>query len=198
MSNKRMFSWGTWPVAMVLLLCATLRIHAQSASGTGSHEVDLAFTYDVARQNGTPGPTFWQQGGAAELSATFYRGWGAAMLLSGGIAHNANNSGVDVKTINIVFGPRYTFTRGKWAVFGEGLIGESNGFGGVYPSSRGALAAFDTFALQAGGGVDFRLSRHVAVRPLQAYWLRTEFPNATTNIQNGMEIGAGIVLRLQR
>jgi hypothetical protein len=54
---------------------------------------------------------------------------------------------------------------------------------------------FDTFALQVGGGVDLRLSPHFAIRPLQADWLRTQFPNGATNVQNDLRLGAEIVFR---
>ena len=48
---------------------------------------------------------------------------------------------------------------------------------------------------QAGGGLDYRLSQHVAVRAVEAAWQHTQLPNGTNNIQNDLLLGAGIVVR---
>jgi hypothetical protein len=47
-----------------------------------------------------------------------------------------------------------------------------------------------------GGGVDIGLSPHFALRVFQADWLRTQFPNADTNVQNNFRVAAGIVFRI--
>ncbi|HEY4357149.1 MAG TPA: hypothetical protein VGN16_15475 [Acidobacteriaceae bacterium] len=160
------------------------------------HEVDLSLTYDAFRQNGTPGPSFWQSGGSVDLNAQIHRGLGAEVLFTAATAKNANNSGVDVNTMNVVFGPRYTFTYNKKAaVFGDVLFGETHGFHGVYPSTSGATSSANSFALMAGGGMDVRLAPHVAIRLVEVRWLRSQLPNATTNVQNGVQIGAGVTFR---
>jgi hypothetical protein len=35
--------------------------------------------------------------------------------------------------------------------------------------------------MKVGGGFDLRLGHHLAFRPIQASWLRTQFPNESTN-----------------
>lgn len=159
-------------------------------------EVDLAVTYLAQRSNLTPGQFFWRQGGSAELSAEAYHGFGIAMNIAGSQSTNIKGTGVDLDTLTTTFGPRYTWHRRKLAVFGQGLIGESHAWNSLFPATGGATSRFDTFALQVGGGVDLRLSRHFSVRPIQADWIRTEFPNDTTNVQNNLRLGAGIVLRI--
>ena len=159
-------------------------------------EVDLAVTYLAQRSNLTPGQFFWRQGGSAELSAEAYHGFGIAMNIAGSQSTNIKGTGVDLDTLTTTFGPRYTWHRRKLAVFGQGLIGESHAWNSLFPATGGATSGFDTFALQVGGGVDLRLSRHFSVRPIQADWIRTEFPNDTTNVQNNLRLGAGIVLRI--
>jgi hypothetical protein len=37
------------------------------------------------------------------------------------------------------------------------------------------------------------LTRHVSLRVIQANWLRTQMPNATTNVQNNLLLRAGVV-----
>jgi hypothetical protein len=44
--------------------------------------------------------------------------------------------------------------------------------------------------------MDIRLSKHLAVRALEAGWLRTQFPNAGSNVQNNLTLGGGVVFRL--
>jgi hypothetical protein len=41
------------------------------------------------------------------------------------------------------------------------------------------------------------LSRHLAVRALDAAWLHTQLPNATTNAQNNVRLGPGVVFRFR-
>ena len=43
---------------------------------------------------------------------------------------------------------------------------------------------------------DIRVSRYFAVRPLQAEYFMTKFPDGANNRQNNFRFGAGIILRL--
>jgi Outer membrane protein beta-barrel domain len=161
-------------------------------------EVDFAVTYSAQRSNLTTGSFFWTQGGSFEISTQTYRGFGIAMNLTGLQATNIQGTGIDLDTITTTFGPRYTWSRPsrKLAFFGQGLIGDSHGWNSLFPATGGASSSFDAFALQVGGGVDLRISPHLALRPIQADWVRTQFPNATTNVQNNLRLGAGFVFRI--
>lgn len=177
---------------------ATTTMKGQQNTVAPSHpEIDLAVTYSAGRSNLTGGDAFWQQGGAMELSAEVYHGLGIAANIAGGRASNIDGTGVNLTTVTTTFGPRYTWSpkRRTLAIFGQGLIGEAHGLDSVFPSVTGATTDFDTFALQIGGGVDLRLWHRFAVRPIQVDWLRTQFPNGTTNVQNNLHLGAGIVFR---
>jgi hypothetical protein len=59
--------------------------------------------------------------------------------------------------------------------------------------SLGANSSGSMAAAQAGGGVDIGLSLHLSVRAVQICWLRTQLSNSTTNAQNDLLIGVGIV-----
>jgi hypothetical protein len=41
--------------------------------------------------------------------------------------------------------------------------------------------------------MNIALSPQPALRAFQANWLRTQLPNATTNVQNTLDLGAGVV-----
>jgi hypothetical protein len=193
-------------LATPLLLTVSLRAQAVATGPTPGHEeVDLAVTYTVQHSNLVSNPTFWQQGGSVELSTQTYRGFGIAANIAGTNVGNAANSSVGLSMVTATFGPRYTWYRPtgagrkrSLAIFGQGLIGEAHGSNSYFPTAAGSLTDYNSFALQVGGGVDIGLSRHFAVRAFQADWLRTQFPNSTTNIQNTFRIGAGIVLRFSQ
>jgi hypothetical protein len=173
-----------------------------SLRAQGHQEVDLAVTYTAQHSNLVSTPTFWQQGGSVELSTQTYRGLGIAANIAGTTIDSAANSGVGLTMVTTTFGPRYTWYRPAGAakkrsisIFGQGLIGEAHGLNSYFPSSTGVQTDYNSFALQVGGGVDVDLSRHFAVRAIQADWLRTQFPNSTTNVQNSFRLAAGIVVR---
>jgi outer membrane immunogenic protein len=190
-----------------VLLGAALLLHtglgAQTSAEANHQEVDLAVTYTAQYSSLVPGQKFWQQGGSAELSAQVWHGLGVAANVTGTNIDNAAGSGVGLTMVTETFGPRYTWYRpmgaGKkksLAVFGQSLIGEAHGFNSTFPQPRGLVTDYNSFALQVGGGVDIGLSRHIAVRAIQADWLRTQFPNSAANIQNNLRLGAGIVFRI--
>jgi hypothetical protein len=190
-------------LAAPLLLTVGLRAQAPATTSMSGHkEVDLAVTYAVQHSNLVSTPTFWQQGGGVELSAQAYHGFGVAANITGTNVSSAANSSVGLTMVTATFGPRYTWNRfvgaarkRSLAIFDQGLIGEAHGWNSYFPSLAGEQTAYNSFALQVGGGVDIGLSRHLAVRAIQADWLRTEFPNSTTNVQNSFRLAAGLVLR---
>lgn len=187
-----------------LLLAAPLTMTV-SLKAQSHQEVDLAVTYTAQHSNLVSTPTFWQQGGSIELSTQTYRGLGIAANVTGTTIDNAADSGVGLSMVTTTFGPRYTWHRPMGAdkkhgiaIFGQGLIGEAHGFNSYFPSSTGVQTDYNSFALQVGGGVDLGLSHHFAVRVIQSDWLRTQFPNSTTNVQNSLRLGAGIVVRFRQ
>ena len=51
------------------------------------------------------------------------------------------------------------------------------------------------FAATVGGGLDFNLSRHIAIRPVQIEYYVTTLPNRVNDHQNNLRLAAGIVIR---
>ncbi len=98
--------------------------------------------------------------------------------------------------VTAVFGPRYRWHDGhRLSVYGEGLLGEDDAFRSLFPTPSGADASAGSLALQVGGGLDLKLGKRLAVRALDAAWVRTQLPNSTNNRQNSLRLGAGLVLR---
>ena len=193
-----------WLAALLLLLAANRISAAQSAGGSvpASEEnrgvLSLALTLDSAGANITTSNSFWLTGGSAELNASLSHGFGLTASITG--LHTGNSGGgVPVNLIIETFGPSYSLQsrRGKHPAtfFVHGLLGEANGFNGVYPKSTGPDTSANGLAAKVGGGLDLKISHHVSVRLFEANWLRTQLPNSTTNVQNDLELGAGIVFR---
>jgi len=164
---------------------------AQASSG----RIDFALTYSATEANIVgSGNHFWLNGGTAELAAKAYGGLGIVANITG--SHQANTGlGVPLNLLTTTFGPRYTWMSPKhtFTIFGQGLIGEAHGFRGLFPDPGGPNTDALSFASQVGGGVDIGISRYVSLRVIQADWLRTQLPNSTTNVQNDLHLGAGIV-----
>jgi hypothetical protein len=186
-------------MAVAALLPAGAVAQQKSAQ---SQESDLAITYSAEHASLTSGQSFWAQGGSAELTATFYHGLGIAASVTGTHEANISSSGVGLTLVTTTFGPTYTWAMpqhrsspGPLRFLGESLIGIANGADSVFPAPTGAQSVASSLALRIGGGADLELSRHFALRLVHADWLRTQLPNATTNVQNTLHLDGGIVFR---
>jgi hypothetical protein len=178
----------------MLLLSGTSILCAQAPP---SRRLDLSFTYIAERSlKANTSQNFWMQGGSMELGANVWRGWGVAADLTGVHTGSIGSSGLPLSLVTITFGPRYRWHPDRrLSLYGQGLIGEANGFGGIFPTPTGSQPGANGLAAQVGGGIDYRLSDRFAIRILDAEWSRTQLPNSTDDVQNTLRLGAGIVLR---
>jgi hypothetical protein len=186
---------------MSMLMTGTAAAQAIPAGAVPSAPIDLAVTYDALHTDHITAQSFWMQGGAVELGARLYRGLGIAARVEG--LHAATAAAEPLSLVTAVFGPRYTIETHsrRYAIFAEALAGESNGFHSLFSEGSGPVGAVNAgttsssnaLAVDAGGGLDVRLNRHFAVRVFRASYLRTQFPNTTTNVQNSLSVETGIV-----
>ena len=173
---------------------------AQQAQDPPSHtadSIDVAVVYDSLMTNVVIGDSFWMQGGSVQIHGQFWRGWGVVADVSGLHTANANGSGLGLDLVTVAFGPRYTWSapHRRYVLFGQVLAGETNGLNSVFPNNAGAKDSANSLALYVGGGVNVPLKRRLALRALEANWLRTQLPNGTTNAQNNLRLGAGLIFR---
>jgi hypothetical protein len=169
--------------------------HAQTPAKDPHRDgISLALSYDTLGGNLTTNNSFATQGGAAELNYSFLHGFGATASVLG-VHADSIGSGVPVNMVIVTFGPSYTYSHHRASLFVHGLVGEVDGFQGLYPQGGTASSSANALAVQAGGGLDVVLSRHLAVRMVQADYVRTQLPNSLTNVQNSVRLGVGIVIR---
>ena len=188
---------------MNCLVAASAAAQMQQPPTQARPELDIAFTYTAQHSNTTAGHGFWMQGGSAQLSSTVYRGLGVVADVTTTRASRINGTGVNLTLVTTTFGPRYTFTlpagggsARSWEIFGEAMGGIANGLDSAFPSTTGVQTNGGGAALQIGGGADYSLTRHFAVRVAQAHWVRTYAPNAYSGAQNSVSVATGVVLRI--
>ena len=173
---------------------------ARNPAEQKSISFDVAVFYDPLIGNLVGSNRFWMQGGSAQAHGQFWHGLGVVADVSGLHTASTNGaSGVGLDLVTTTFGPRYTWAPAyrRYALFGQALAGEANGLNSVFPNASGASNTANSLALYVGGGVNVQLKRHLAMRAFEADWLRTQMPNATTNVQNNLRLGAGLLYRFK-
>ena len=114
-------------------------------------------------------------------------------------ASDISGSGEDLTLTSYLFGPRYSWRRsGHFAPFGQVLLGGAHASGSFASDSSGFAGSSNAFALIAGGGLDIGISRHFAIRALEADYYRTQFTNGLNDRQNNMRTQRGCDLPLRR
>jgi hypothetical protein len=160
-------------------------------------EVDVL--YSPLLSNAVRANTFWMQGGSIQVDGQFWRGLGIEADVSGFHTQNANNGGVGLDLVTVTFGPRYRWSPAhhSFSFFSHALLGEANGFDSIFPNAGTGSSSATSLALQLGGGLDLPVKHRLLLRVFQVDWLRTQLPNADTDVQNNTRLAAGVVIRLR-
>lgn len=170
---------------------------AQTAEPPQRNPLDLAFTWDGMHSDIAGGGSFWMQGAGVQLHQHLFAGLGAVADFAGTHTGQINSTGVGLNLLTVTLGPRWTWTHHNVSIYGQGLAGQAFGFDGLFPAQRGANTSDNSLAAEAGGGVSLALRPHLALRLLEADWVRTQLPNSAANAQNNLRLGAGIVFRVR-
>lgn len=159
--------------------------------------IDFAFAYSAARSNAVGGGSFWMQGGSVQMHLLVYRALGLVVDFSGGHAGNIQSSGVGLDLVTSTSGLRYTWqpAHTRYSLYGQVLGGVASGYNSDFPTNSGAVTSSQSLAVKLGGGLNIALTPRIALRALEANWLRTQFPNASTGVQNSCQLNTGLVLR---
>jgi hypothetical protein len=185
-------------LAGACILAGTTAWSQQSTKATGASafSTDVAASFDLERAKSTPNPTgFWLKGGGLDAAITFNNGLGVAAAVTSD--HGTNGYGVDTDKVTFLGGPRYTKTlaqtnQPRYQFFAQGLVGGVHGFNGIFPSSSGVQSSANSYALQAGGGVNILFHRNWGIRLFEADYVRTALPNNAANEQNDFRLSFGV------
>lgn len=182
-------------IAVVILLVLFGFVRCAKAQEIETPKFELYGGYDYVRYNANPSingvplsESFNANGITGQATYNPYSRFGIVGELSGySLARTGRNTTYQV---SYLLGPRISLRRRIVTPFAHAL------FGGVWAADGVTLGPVTTFGMTAGGGIDIRVSRYFAVRPLQAEYFMTKFPDGANNRQNNFRFGAGVILRL--
>ena len=109
-------------------------------------------------------------------------------------------TGLTCKDLSFMGGPRLTYRKNRYTAFAHGLFGGDNGSFGF----SGFSLSDTPFAAAAGGGVDYDVTPHIAIRAAQVDYFMTRHaigsPLAFSlgirpSTQNNFRVSAGVVFR---
>jgi opacity protein-like surface antigen len=170
-----------WVLGLLAIFAFALRAKAQDQKP----KAELYVGYDYVRLT-SGGNSFNFNGGSGQLAYNVNNWLGVAGDLGGYYTSNGFHAGI----ISYQFGPRVNLRRyGRVTPFAQVLFG---GARSIDTSPENA------FAMTAGGGVDFKISEHFAVRPVQVEYFRTNFTDGANNRQNNFRYSAGIIFLFGR
>jgi len=169
-------------------------LRAQEESAVPRFEVGVTYSGFHA-DSGNNNSQLTANGGAGVFEYNINK-WLGAVADLGGYANTRN--GIDDKAFTYLFGPRFNWRHKRLTPYAQALFGGGYAWSGTNSNNQNA------FALAIGGGLDYALTRHIAIKPIQVEYFRTQFDSArlggaTGNFgdhQNGVRYSAGIVFRL--
>lgn len=168
------------------------------ASAQSAPVVELGADYNYVRANAPPEGCgcFSMHGGNAWLAYNFTHAFAAVAEVSRQGASSINGTGKDLTLTSYLFGPRFSWHRsGHLVPFGQVLLGGAHAGGSFASNSTGFAGSSNAFAVIAGGGLDIGITRHFAVRALEADYYRTQFSNGLNDRQNNLRLSAGVIFR---
>jgi len=168
--------------------------HIKPGSDYPHWEWFLGYSYINGRV-GSGIPTFNANGGSSSIAYNVNRWFGLVADLGGYHTGTIDHVSVDANEFSYLFGPRLNYRFGEKArntVFGQILLG------GVHGNAEfaGASAGQNAFGMTAGGGLDFGLTKHVALRVAQLEYMMTnyDFGNGY-HPQNNFRLSTGVLFR---
>jgi hypothetical protein len=204
-----------------VVLIAGLLVCAFVLSATDEPKFETFLGYNYVRFN--PGsnnnivPSFNANGGSGQFVWNFNH-WIGAAFEAGAVTNTSLLGGaLDTTTVHYVAGPRFSWHKhSRWMPYGEALFGGGQSFAsaqisaiqvggpivtplaalppGTPISARVQLDSSSHFAMLVGGGLDIKLDKHIAFRPLGFDYYLTRLPNyfGDTSNKNNWRYMAGV------
>jgi opacity protein-like surface antigen len=152
-----------------------------SAQSTDNPTVEIFGGPSIMR-NGVSAPSYSLYGGwQAEASFNFLNHIGLTTDFGG---QYRSIRGQTISQYEYLFGPRFMARWSHATLFGHALVGANT----LHVSG----ASTNGFAWGLGGGLDYNVSHRIAIRVIQADYLRTRLSNSWFN---DARIGVGLVVK---
>jgi opacity protein-like surface antigen len=169
----------------VRILTALLAISAFASLARAQDEtpkIEVYGGYDYVRVSDL-GKAYNFNGGSGQFAYNVNRWLGIVGDFGGYYTSDGFHAGV----LSYMAGPRVNFRgHGKMTPFAQILLG------GARSIDNSPLNAF---AMTVGGGLDYKISHHFAIRPVQAEYFLTKFSDGASDRQNNFRYGAGVVFQ---
>ncbi len=184
-----------------ILLCGAILAVAMAASAQEQPRVEAFAGYSYMRMNIPTSPFAFTSsntsgigfnGGSGQVSFNLTN-WLGAVADFGGYTSNSLDLPTDTNVISYMFGPRVWMGSGRLRPFGEALFG-----GARISDSLVNFGSENAFAMAVGGGLDYDVTSHFAVRPVEADYFLTKFSDGVNDRQNNLRLSAGVVFRFGR
>lgn len=182
-----------WVSLLAALVLSAVSAYAQESAP--KFDVFAGYSYVQANPGVTGVDSFHLHGGNANVAYNLNNWLGGVADFGGYTNGNILSSGASGTFSTYLFGPRVSYRHYRRVTpFGQVLFG----------AAHANAAAFNTtgtqnaFAMTAGGGVDYKLFDHFAIRPFQADYLLTRFREgaiAGNRTQNNFRVSTGFVVR---
>ena len=185
---------------VVVCLLAFLSFFGVRAQAQDIPKFDVFAGYSYVRENpSAPGTSSFSLNGGSASVAYNVNSWLSGVADFGGY-HSGNilGTGGDGTLSTYMFGPRVSLHHiGRLAPFGQVLFGVAHATSSLSGVGTTISSSDNAFAMSVGGGVDYRLSRHLLIRPLQVDYLLTRFSETGTGAQsqNNLRASTGVVFR---
>ncbi len=161
----------------------------------------MGFSYSYTRVN--PGGSLSganANGGYGYVEYNFNKVLGLVADLGANHIGNADGVQLGETTFGYLFGPRFNWRKSRFTPYVQVLVGGQRFSNGLTPSSPPPrlASAQNNFAAAISGGVDFKLTSHIAVKPIQVEYLAAQVspPGVNLNfVQNNLRYSAGVVFR---
>jgi outer membrane immunogenic protein len=182
--------------AVLLFMLAAIALPAHAQNDTSQLEVYGGYDYVRFNINANlpgvaPTASYNGNGGGSQLEYNANRWLGLIGDLDG--YYVAKGGTALAGAFSYLSGPRFNFRRGKVTPYAQVLFGGLAATAGI-----GHSGITNAFAMTAGGGIDFKLSKLVSIRPMQAEYYLTKFSDGLNNRQNNFRLSSGVVFRFGR
>lgn len=157
---------------------------------------NVAAGFNYVRANAPPGSCvcFGLTGGFFDVDYQFTSWLGIEGEISGQHGNDISLLGQDLTLLTFAAGPRIQYNFHRFVPFGKVLVGGAHGSDSFFPTGTTSSPTASSFAITAGGGVDYLITHRFGAR-IQAQYLKTQFPNGTNDEQNQLMAGVGITYR---
>jgi outer membrane protein OmpA-like peptidoglycan-associated protein/opacity protein-like surface antigen len=182
-------------------------------SNTPKVELFAGYSFWRAMPTNVNNRIAWLHGGNASVAFNL-NNWLGLVADFGGYAADRFGPGApptggvldaDGRVFTYMAGPRLSYRKSEWVTpFAQVLFGGAHATEVKLSGCTGVgctpLSSENAFAMTAGGGVDLKLRRHIAIRLFQAEYLMTRFADASPFTgervrQNNLRLSAGLVFR---